>query len=106
MRLRAEYGVAHLNGTDGLLRLVYDFYRGHAERYPPAFRIRINPPTGPGTAPLMRTRFSSGRVSTTVNPFTVTRLLPICPGSALFFNTREGYELHPMDPGARWNMEP
>ena len=48
MRLRAEYGLAQLNGTDGLLRLVYDFYRGHADELPSCLSDKNQPSHGTG----------------------------------------------------------
>src|SRR5689334_3341636 len=98
--LGAEDGVVQLDGADPLLIQIQHVECRHAQPFFD-FLITTSPPVAPGMAPLMNRRFSSGRASTTAKRCTVTRSLPICPGRALFFQTRDGCELLPMDPGAR-----
>ena len=66
-----------------------------------SFLISTMVPFAPGTAPITSRRFCSAFTSTTSMFFTVTRSDPICPGSFWFFHTLEGYELAPIEPGAR-----
>ncbi len=51
MRLRPEHALAHLNGTDGLVVLVYDFYRGHIDALPPCLPDKDQPTHGTGNGP-------------------------------------------------------
>ncbi len=51
MRLRPEHALAHLNGTYGLVVLVYDFYRGHADALPPCLLDKDQPSHGTGNGP-------------------------------------------------------
>src|SRR5579884_2700850 len=91
------------------LKLIYFFAAASACFFTlPRFALWIstNPSGLPGTDPFTKTRFSSGRTSITSRPSAVTRSLPMCPGIPLFFQTREGKELAPIDPGRRWNIEP
>jgi hypothetical protein len=63
------------------------------------FLTMISPFAAPGIAPRTNSKFSSGLDSITFNRWTVIRLDPICPGKVFPFQTREGYELAPIDPG-------
>src|SRR5512145_1244510 len=50
--------------------------------------------------------FLSGWTPTTLRLRTVTRSSPYWPPIFMFLMTREGHAEAPMDPGARWNMDP
>src|SRR6266850_6011946 len=63
-------------------------------------------PLAPGTAPRTSTRFCSGITRTTTIFSTVRRSPPMRPGMWWPGHTREGSDDAPMDPGARWNIEP
>src|SRR5207244_3879323 len=63
-------------------------------------------PLAPGTAPRTSTRFCSGSTRTTLMLSTVRRSPPMRPGSLWPGHTREGSDDAPIEPGARWNIEP
>src|SRR5262249_16826794 len=69
-------------------------------------RMKMYCPLGPGTDPRTSSRFSSVSTLITFKFLAVTLWLPMCPGKCWFFQTREGNELPPIPPGARWNIEP
>src|SRR6185503_6955765 len=70
------------------------------------FRIRRSPPVAPGTAPLTTRRCCSGSTRTTSRWGVVTRTAPMRPGRRCPGKTREGSDDAPIEPGARWNIEP
>src|SRR5262245_26297658 len=70
------------------------------------FRTTTRPPLAPGIAPRSRRRFCSGITRTTGRFSTVRRSPPIRPGSRWPGHTLDGSDDAPMEPGARWNIEP
>src|ERR1035437_7256694 len=69
-------------------------------------RTTTYPPLGPGTAPFTTSTLSSVSTSITSRLRTVTRSWPMCPPMRMPGSTRDGKLDAPMDPGARWNIEP
>src|SRR5438034_1181518 len=69
-------------------------------------RTITSEPLAPGTAPRIRIRFCSGSTRATVTLSVVRCTPPMRPGSLWPGHTREGSEEAPMEPGARWNIEP
>src|SRR6266581_4544963 len=69
-------------------------------------RTITSEPLAPGTAPRIRIRFCSGSTLATVTLSVVRCTPPMRPGSLWPGHTREGSEEAPMEPGARWNIEP
>src|SRR5207248_8701723 len=69
-------------------------------------RTITSEPLAPGTAPRIRIRFCSGSTRATVTLSVVRCTPPMRPGSLWPGQTREGSEDAPMEPGARWNIEP
>src|SRR6201992_2836903 len=59
------------------------------------------PPRGPGTAPLMSSRFLSPSTACTVRLCTVVRSEPIRPAIRTPLNTRPGVAQAPIEPGER-----
>src|SRR5262245_48761783 len=51
-------------------------------------------------------RFLSLSIRTTFRFLTVTCSLPMCPAARMPLNTRDGNADEPIEPGARWNIEP
>src|SRR5438105_14342596 len=60
----------------------------------------------PGTEPSTRSRLFSGSTRSTLRFLVVTPAAPMWPPMRIPFTTRDGYEEAPIDPGARWNIEP
>ena len=58
-------------------------------------------PLLPGNAPLISKMFLSDKILTISRLRTLTRSPPIRPAMRMPFNTREGNEEAPIDPGAR-----
>src|SRR5882672_1240272 len=120
VHLRPKHRVGQVHLTDVLAFEILDVHYRHCRRVLyyvtttlllryfdfRAFRMRIYVPTGPGTEPYTRSKFSSVSTFTTRRFFAVTRELPMCPGKCCPGQTREGKELPPMPPGARWCMDP
>lgn len=103
MRLRAEYGLAHLNGTDGLLRLIYDFYRGHADALPPRLSDKDQPSHGTGNGSSDENEiflWSSVDHSQSFHP---DPLIAHLPGQGLVFQHARGIRTAP--DGPRRTME-
>src|SRR5205814_8316614 len=69
-------------------------------------RTITSEPFAPATAPRIRIRFCSGSTLATVTLSAVRCTPPLRPGSLRPGHTREGSEEAPMEPGARWNIEP
>src|SRR5207247_4567945 len=69
-------------------------------------RIITREPLAPGTAPRTRTRFCSAITRTTLRFSTVRRSPPMRPGRWWPGHTRDGSDEAPIEPGARWNIEP
>src|SRR5919198_1901225 len=69
-------------------------------------RTITSEPLAPGTAPRIRIRFCSGSTRATFTLSTVRRTPPMRPGSLWPGHTRDGSDDAPMEPGARWNIEP
>ena len=103
MRLRAEYGLAHLNGTDGLPRLIYDFYRGHADALPSCLSDKDQPSHGTGNGSPdeneMFLRSSAGHGQS----FHRDPLAAHLPGQCLVFQDTRGIRTAP--DGPRRTME-
>src|ERR1700722_17830710 len=125
MRARARRGlvVPHGFGEQVLVDLGAENFIGQFERpdllviqihyvdcrhgsYLLALRTTTYPPFGPGTAPFTTSTLSSVSTSITSRLRTVTRSWPMCPPIRMPGSTREGKLDAPMEPGARWNMEP
>src|SRR5258708_14362185 len=102
--VRAEHRVGQLHAADLLIAQIDNVYLRHG--YFLALLTITYPPFGPGTAPLISSTFSSGSTSTISRLRTVTRVVPICPDIFIPGKTRDGKLDAPIEPGARWNMEP
>src|SRR5439155_18600014 len=69
-------------------------------------RISTSPLAGPGTEPLIRSRFRSGSTACTTRPRCVTRSPPIRPAIRIPLNTRDGVAEAPIEPGLRTLCDP
>src|SRR6266478_2579733 len=107
IHFRAKHCVGELHLPDLLAIQIDDVHDRHNFPYFAflavlARRIKMYAPLGPGTEPRTNSRFSSLSTFTTFKFLDVWFALPMCPGKCWFFHTREGNELPPMPPGARW----
>src|SRR6185369_1015152 len=71
-----------------------------------ALRITTTLLGPPGTAPSRSSRLLSASTFSTFRLRTVTRSAPMWPAIRMPFTTRDGYDEAPIEPGARWNIEP
>src|SRR5579872_841682 len=101
---RAENFVGEIDAADFLVVEIDDVYAGHG--YFLALRTTTYPPVGPGTAPFTSNTFSSASTSIISRFRTVTFAVPMCPAIRMPGKTRDGKLDAPMDPGARWNIDP
>src|SRR5262245_37757497 len=113
--LHAEHVRFQLDGALVLALGVHDLHARHhffSEAFCCAFvvlmllRTMTSEPLAPGTAPRMRIRFCSGNTRATVTLRTVRCTPPMRPGSLCPGHTRDGSDEAPIEPGARWNIEP
>src|SRR5205085_10474910 len=105
----AEDVVGQLDRADLLVVPVLDVDGRH--RHSPRFpflekRTTTRPFLPPGTAPLMWRRLVSASTLATRRFLTVTCSPPMRPAIRMPFMTREGKAEAPIEPGARWNIEP
>ncbi len=63
-------------------------------------------PPAPGTAPRTTSRLLPASTRTTLTLRSVTLSVPMCPAPFMPGSTREGKAEAPIEPGARWNIEP
>src|SRR4030095_6339228 len=115
-----EHGVAQVDRPD-LLVLAIHYIECHGYFLPffgfsacgfgsgfraTARRITTTPSGAPGTAPRNTSRWFSMSTLTTRRFRVVMREPPIRPAARMPLTTRDGNEDAPIDPGARWNIEP
>src|SRR5262249_59714020 len=105
VHFRAEYGVGQFQVADLLVTQIHNIDCGHG-CYLFALRTTTYPPLGPGTAPFTISRLSWVSTSTTSRFRTVTLAWPICPAMRMPGSTRDGKLDAPIEPGARWNIDP
>src|SRR5579871_436803 len=101
----AKHFVGQLQVADLLIIQIHYIDCRHGS-YLFALRTITYPPFGPGTAPFTTSTLSSRSTSTISRFRTVTRSCPMWPAMRIPGSTREGKLEAPIEPGARWNIDP
>src|SRR5258708_36265331 len=99
--LGRENRVGQLSGASVLTRRRDDVDGAHQSPPRAGERTTTRPPRGPGTAPLISSRFLSPSTACTVRLCTVVRSAPIRPAIRTPLKTRDGVAQAPIEPGER-----
>src|SRR6202000_1000715 len=99
--LGGEDRVRQFNGAGLLAGRRDDVDASHQFPSRTAARTMTSPPRGPGTAPLMSSRFLSPSTACTVRLCTVVRSPPMRPAIRTPLKTRPGGAQAPIEPGER-----